>query len=193
MKKISLLCLSAIALSLQTLPATAADGDTSKSWMPYMSGGYVGINLGSPRFDDKNCAGGFSCDDPDLGGKIYTGGMFNRNFGLELAYVDMDALERNGGESEAHGFDLSIVGSLPLNNTWNAFARLGTTYGRTKTSGAVGSTGEESGWEPSYGFGVGVNINPRTEVLLEWDRHRFEFVDREADVDLVSLGLKYRF
>ena len=119
--------------------------------------------------------------------------MFNRNFGLELGYVDMDKQNRNGGESKAYGVNVSLVGNIPVDRV-NFFAKVGSTYGWTKTNAVIGSTGDKNGWGLSYGAGVGYDITSQTQLLIEWDRHRFDFAGADnTDVDLYSVGLKYRF
>lgn len=164
----------------------------NKSWLPYTENGYWGFNLGAPDYE-KNCTAGFNCKDPDVGGKIYIGGQFNRWLGLEAGYVNVGELERNGGDTSAHGLNVSLVGTVPFNDVFSAFAKVGTTYGWTKTEGAVGATGKRDDFGLSYGAGLGFSLSPRTQLLVEWDRHDFKFVDQRAEVDMYSVGLRFRF
>lgn len=202
-------CIVAALLPLGALAQTGASGNMSgassdpyqrsayrdssdKSWLPYTQNGYWGFNLGVPDYE-KNCTAGFSCKDPDVGGKIYIGGQFNRWLGLEVGYVNVGELKRNGGDTSAQGVNLSLVGSVPINDVFSAFAKVGTTYGWTKTRGDVGDTGKKDDFGLSYGAGLGFNLTPRTQLLVEWDRHDFKFVDQRAEVDLYSVGLRFRF
>jgi hypothetical protein len=168
------------------------NADSSRSWLPYTHGGYWGFNLGTPDYE-KNCASGFTCDDPSVGGKIYTGGQINKWLGAELGYINFGKLERNGGDTKAQGINLSLVGTIPVGEVFSVFGKVGTTYGWTKTDAAVGATGNENGFGLSYGAGLGFNLNPRTQLVAEWDKHEFKFADRRADADLYSVGLKFRF
>lgn len=163
-----------------------------KSYLPFTHSGYWGINLGASDYE-QHCTPGFACNNPDIGGKIYVGGKFNKWLGAEVGYVNVGKLERNGGDTSAQGINLSLVGTLPLNKAFSAFAKVGTTYGWTKTEGNVGATGKKDDFGLSYGAGVGYNVTETMQVVAEWDRHNFEFADEDAKVDMYSVGLKMRF
>ncbi len=189
----------ALPLAMASVPATAQEtindttwSDGSSSWLPYTSHGYVGINLGQPRFDHDTCAPAFNCSDSNLGGEIYTGGMFNRNIGLELGYVDVGKLDRNGGDVSARGVNFSLVGNVPAGPV-NVFGKVGSTYGWTETRALVGARGDERGWGMSYGAGVGFDVTQNSQLLVEWDRTRFKAAYGDQDVDLTTVGLKHRF
>jgi len=176
----------------QGYSSSSSASPSDKSWLPFTRSGYWGFNLGAPDYE-KHCAPGFSCKDPDVGGKIYLGGQFNQWLGVELGYVNVGKLERNGGDTSAQGANLSLVGNVPLGEVFSAFAKVGTTYGWTKTEGAVAPTGKEEDFGLSYGAGLGFNISPTLQLIAEWDRHNFKFTDQKAEVDLYSVGLKFRF
>ena len=193
---------AAIVASLGLLPfaavaqtPTAQGSTTNGSWLPYTQNGYVGINLGESRFDHEDCVFGFDCDDKsdNLAGKVYVGGMFNPNFGVELGYVNVGKQKMNGGERKAQGANISLVGNIPLDR-WSIFGKLGTTYSWTKTSAPVGVTGDEDGWGLSYGAGVGYSFTPQSQIVLEWDRNRMDFANQNnVDVDLYTVGYRYHF
>lgn len=165
-----------------------------RSWLPYTRGGYVGLNLGRPDLDLPCGIGG--CDDAEVGGKLYTGGMLTDWLGAELGYVNMGRADRGGGRTEAYGLYVDFVGRLPMGRA-ALFAKLGTTYGRTTVgadalSGVV--AGKDSGWGPNFGFGAEWRFSPQSSVVLEWERHDFHFQGegREA-VDMTSIGYVHRF
>lgn len=187
---IALLPLAAIAQN-----TTSQNTNTGNSWLPYTHNGYVGINLGGSRFNHEDCVFGFDCNDKSdtLAGKIYLGGMFNPNFGVEVGYVDVGKQKINGGERRAQGANISLVGNIPLDR-WSLFGKVGSTYSWTKTSAAVGLTGDENGWGLSYGAGVGYDFTPQSQVVLEWDRNRMDFANQNnVDVDLYTVGYRYHF
>lgn len=167
----------------------------SFSAIPYSTNGYIGLNVGKPDWDVP-CAGGFGCDESNTAYHLYTGGMFNPHFGAEIGYVDFGRMERAGGRTRAHGVNLSLVGHLPLGGV-NLYAKLGTIYSRTNvTANALSgvATGQESGWEGSYGVGVGFNLSPRSSVVLEWNRYDLTFVGvGKRDITTTSLGYVHRF
>jgi OmpA-OmpF porin, OOP family len=171
-----------------------AQGEGNYSLIPYSSQGYVGINAGQPKFDTP-CVTGFACNNRTTSYKLYTGGMFNEFLGGELAYVDMGRVNRAGGKTNAYGFNLSVVGRMPVGAV-NLFAKAGTTYGRTRTNGTPGliTTGKDKGWGGSYGLGVGFDVTRNSSIVLEWERHDFRFsgLGRQS-VDSTSLGYMHRF
>jgi opacity protein-like surface antigen len=172
------------------------------SYLPFTANGYAGINIGRSRYD-RDCSpgvavvgaiGGFPCDDDATGFKIYTGGQLYRVVGLDLAYLHMGSVDRNGGRSRAQGISLSAVGNLPIWN-FNAFAKVGATYGftRVRTGSAGLPSGSERGVGLNYGAGLQYDFTKALGARLEWDRARFRFVDGRDNVDLVSAGLVLRF
>jgi OmpA-OmpF porin, OOP family len=170
------------------------DGD---SLLPYTSSGYVGVSLGRPDYSLGCGAGGRPCDNPDGALRLYTGGMFTPHLGLELAWLDLGRADRGGGTAQARGFDVSLVGRVRLGESFAAYGRLGTTWGRTRlgvdaASGLVG--GEASGWGLSYGAGLSLDMTPHWSALLEWTQHDFRFPgDTTEPVSATSVGLLYRF
>lgn len=175
--------------------APAAGSTGSTSWLPYTTRGYVGFSGGQADFDVA-CTGGFSCDDSNRAFKVYTGGMFNQNFGLEIAYVQPGEADRAGGEVEAKGLNLSLIGVLPFNETFEVFGKVGATYGWTDTDASAPgvATGDEEGVGASYGVGLNIFFTPNWGAVVEWERHRFEFAgDNKEDVEMTTVGVKYRF
>ena len=178
--------------------ATDADFErgraSSYSLIPFTSYGYAGINLGRSNFDGP-CAGAFACDDNSFAGKIYTGGLFSRIIGAEIGYVNMGEVDRSGGSVDAHGVNISLVANLPI-DAFNVFAKVGTTYGWTDTSVAPGlglRSGDDDGFGLSYGAGFGIDLSRNWAVVAEWDRYRFHFVNSKDDVDLYSIGIRFKF
>lgn len=199
MKKTTLLC-QAACLALGTLAATAAyadTADTSSPWLlPNTNHAYFGINLG--RSDtDTPCYAPFSCSNSHLAGKIYTGGNFNQNFGMEIGYVNMGDADRNGGTIKAQGVNLSLVGTVPLGSAFDLFGKVGGTYGWTETTASpllVGyDTGKRNGLGLSYGAGMGFNVDRQNQVVVEWDRQKFKFKPEDEAVDLYTVGWKHSY
>ena len=168
----------------------------SFSAIPYATNGYVGLNIGQPDWSIPCSGGGFSCSESSTSYNIYTGGMFNPYFGAELGYVDFGKFERGGGRTRAAGVNLSLVGHLPLGG-FDLYAKLGALYGRTNvTANPISglATGKRSGWEGSYGVGVGYRLSKQSMVVLEWNRYDLDFADvGKRDISTTSLGYVYRF
>lgn len=199
----ALICAGALTLGSAHAQSTSSTSgqnrafDPSQSWLPYTKRGYVGINLGQGDYDLSCGNGVFGCDNTsDLAGKIYTGGWFNDFLGLELGFIDMGKGDRGGGDTRARGVNLSLVGRLPIQMA-NVFAKAGTTYGRTRVSTSPLSglaNGKDNGFGLSYGAGIGFDVTKTSSVVLEWERHEFNFagLGRE-NVDATTIGYVHRF
>lgn len=167
------------------------------SLLPYTKKGYVGISLGRADYGLPCGTGAFTCEDKSkLAGKIYTGGMFNEMFGLEIGYVHMGRVERAGGKTDSQGVNASLVGRVPLNAV-SLFGKVGATYGRTRITMAPGANvpwGRDSGLGASFGVGASLDMNPRSAIVLEWERHDFQMVGTGREpVQAVSIGYLHRF
>ncbi len=173
-------------------PMTSSTAE-SYSLLPGTTRGYIAGSVGRAEFDTF-CA--FNCDDPDISGKVVTGGSWSNIIGVELGYFYFGSASRNGGDTEAQGVNLSLVGNLPIGDVFNVFAKVGTTYGWTDVSVAPGFgfvSGTDNGFGLSYGAGVGFDLNRNWTLLAEWEQHRLKFVSGRDEVSLLSLGVKYRF
>lgn len=188
---------------LSTLPSepTAAGpaagyAGSGYSWLPYTTSGYVGLSVGAGDIDDE-CLPGQDCEDPDAAIHVYTGGLFNPNFGLQLGYFRFNDAERNGGKTKISGVNLVLTGIAPLTSTLNLVGRVGGTYGWTDVSagpGIVAARGDETGFGAAYGVGLAWDFNRNWSVTLDWDRHHMKFPgDDKKNVDMATVGFKYRF
>ncbi len=199
------LAIGAIALTVSTLAGAQGTDSTYGRWddnessrphsfLPLTSYGYVGANVGRSTYD-LNCGPGAACDDTDIGGKLYTGGKINRMFGVELAYVHLGQADANGGTTKVQLANLSFVGNVPIGEQFNVYGKVGGFYGwtdmDTTTPGAP--SGEENDLGVSYGLGVQFDFNRNWAVAADFDHYRVDYVDRKDDVELLSIGLVYKF
>lgn len=177
--------------------STASDEeDAGFSVLPWTRRGYFGIDLGQSRYSTGCGFGGYRCKNPDLAGRVHVGGMFNRHVGVELAYLHMGNADRAGGTTSAQGLNLSLLGRLPLGN-WQAFAKVGATYGRTKvTADALAGlpTGVRKGWGPGWGAGLAYELGRHSALVVEYDRHEFHFEGQgRKAVEMTTLGYRHQF
>jgi hypothetical protein len=150
-------------------------------------GYYAGISAGETKFKDI-CVGGLSCDEKDVGLKLWAGAKLWGPIGLEAGYINMGKAKVGGSDTEAQGLNLSAVAALRIGQYSDLHAKLGATYGWTKAGGS-----KEQGWEPSGGLGTAIGINRNWQVVVDWDRFRFEFPGVKKDVDMLSAGLQFRY
>lgn len=186
--------------NLQPLPTepTAAGYSSSEgySWLPYTTRGYVGIGFGSGNID-TDCIAGQNCDNANGAVSVYTGGMFNENFGIQLGYFRLGDADRNGGTTKVSGASLVLLGVAPLGTNFSLVGRVGGTYGWTETSVGVGvpaASGDEHGFGATYGVGVAYDFDRNWSVTLDWDRHHLKYAgDQKSNTDVATIGFKYRF
>lgn len=205
--RLSLVALAAAAGSL----ATAQDG-----------GWYAGGNVGQSRalIDDEGITRGIlsggltvtGIEDKkrDTGLKLFGGYQFNRNFAAEGGYFNLGKLGYTAtttpagtlaGEMKVQGLNLDLVGTLPFSSKFSGFGRVGLTYADTQDS--FRGTGAVTVSDPSpskqagnykFGFGLQYDFTKMLAMRVEAERYRIDdAVGNKADVDLVSVGLIYRF
>ena len=121
----------------QTSSTQPSSAERRSSVLPYTQDGYIGLSGGRSAYSLNGGPSGLGLayDDSDSAYKLYAGGFFHPNVGVELGYLNAGTARRLGGETKAHGFNLSLVGRAPLTEQFDVFGKIGTTYGRTRTSG----------------------------------------------------------
>ncbi len=190
--------LVAAASLTMTAGALAQSNMRSNNSSMYVPGsGYVGLTAGQSDYSLDNGLNLFGSDQKDNAYGIQVGGYANNNFGMELGYTDFGTVNRAGGNTTADGFNISVIGKLPLNPSFNLLGKIGTTYSRTEvTANPVSgvASGDESGFGLSYGLGVEYVITPQWSATLQYDSHDMKFAgDRNDRVAVTSLGVRYRF
>ncbi len=198
----SRVCLVLLAATAAWGPAHAqTSGSASTSTAAKVDGlhsrGYLGLSLGRSSFNSLSCpTTSLVCDQNDTAVRLYGGAMLGNHWGVEIGYLDLGRIAREGGKTRAQGLNLSLVGKAPLVSSLGVFGRLGTTYGRTETtaSSAAIAAGTERGFGLSYGAGLSYDLTPRLSATLEWDSNDFRFAGGGRDpVRSTSLGLQYRY
>lgn len=156
---------------------------------------YVGASAGRSRID-IDCAGTTSCDRTDTGAKIFGGYMFMPNFGAEIAYYDLGkaTAEEPGISGSLRGKSLGVFGvaAAPF-GPFSVFGKLGAVS--TKAEVELTGVGSDSERKTNVGWGLGAAYEFTNNLGLraEFERIRVEFADEKDDVDLITLGVHYRF
>jgi OmpA-OmpF porin, OOP family len=150
--------------------------------------------------------------DRDNGYKLFGGYQLNPNFAVEAGWFDLGRFGYTattvpsgtlGGDIRVKGVNLDLVGLWPITDKFSAFARIGVTSART--TGNFAATGAVSmpyaSANPSKraanvkaGLGLMYNFNESWAMRLEGERYRInDAVGNKGDIDMVSVGLIYRF
>ena len=200
------------ALAVIASPFAAAD-DTG--WYGGVSVGQSSAKIDDARITSDVLGRGFATtsindDDRDTGYKLFGGYRFNKNFALEGGYFDLGRFGFTSttvpagtlsGNIKLQGLNLDAVGILPITEKFSAFGRIGVNYAEARDS--FSGTGAVNVLNPSpskrdtnlkLGLGLQYDFTPSLGMRLEAERYRInDAVGNKGDVDLVSLGLVYRF
>ncbi|MCK9285121.1 MAG: OmpA family protein [Rhodocyclaceae bacterium] len=205
------------ALGLVTLAALASPLAQAEN-----AGWYGGINVGEAKskIDDVRITssllgGGFATagikdDDRDTGYKLFGGYQFNKNFAIEGGYFDLGEFGFVAttvpagtltGNIKLKGFNLDAVGILPITEKFSAFGRIGVNRAEAKDTftgtGLVNVLAPRlSKRDTNYkaGFGFQYDFTEALGMRLEAERYRInDAVGNKGDIDLISIGLIYRF
>lgn len=164
----------------------------------------VGVPVTGISFDDN---------DSDVGFKLLAGRKFNKNFAVEGGYFNLGefgftatypAANSFSGNIKLQGLNLDAVGILPFTEKFSAFGRVGLLYtqGKDRFTGANAGAGVAAAnsnpkkSEANYKYGVGLQYDLTRALGLrgEWERYRVnDAVGNKGDVDMLSVGLVYRF
>lgn len=172
---------------------------SSSAAMAADSGWYVGASLGQSTVKDF-CDGlpaTVSCDEKDTGWKLFGGHQFSKNLAVEFGWVDLGEATLSGpggaATAETSGFGASVIGAIPLGDSFSLFARAGGNYLKTEWAGVVSA--DDSGIEFNLGLGAQFDFGKSIAVRAEWERYFDVGGDNtgEADVDLLSVGAIFLF
>lgn len=203
--------------SLASLAAPLAFGQENTGW-------YAGASVGrsAATIDDARIRAGLAAqglggialsdDERSTGYKLFGGYQLTPYVGVEAGFVDLGRFGYHAstvpagtlsGEMRVRGFNLDLVGTLPLARGLSVIGRVGATSLRASdnfaATGAVfipyasanpsqRTTGLKAGLGLSYAF------TPALSMRVEAERYRVkDAVGNRGDVDLVSLGLVYHF
>jgi len=205
-----------LALALAASPALYAQEVATNTGL------YMGISAGESKAKIDNAripqsllGAGFTTDaltidQKGTGYKAFLGFPMSPNWAVETGYFDLGRFGFDASTTPAgtlagslriKGLNLDLVGTLPITDRWSLLGRVGAAYAQTKGTfsgtGAAAVTATATSKRETnykYGFGTQYAFTPALTLRLEGERYRVnDSVGQRANVDLVSLGLVYRF
>ena len=191
--------------------ATVSHAESNKGF-------YVGASAGYADHKD-NCdeVFGLSCDEEDLGWKVFAGYKFNKYLAIEggsvdfgqadadIPFINVVTLEVVEGtlETKVDGFFLSGLTELPLSDKFSVLAKIGIIYWDIEfngsdlpNNGGLVDDEDENGTDMFFGFGAKYNITENFAFRVEWERYNNigeSGIDLSTDIDLISGGLVLQF
>lgn len=204
-----------LTISLLTL-ATAASAQQS-GYYGGVSLGQAKTNANASVFENGLTAaggvGGISSaiDSKDTGFKLRLGYQLSDSLAFEGGYVDFGKAKYSGtytfpgagsasGKMEAGGVNFDVLGRLPLNRDFAVFGKAGVLLSRVETNvssadGSASVSNKATTLKPGLGVGVDYALSKTVGLRTEWERYFKVGNDStgKSDVDLLSVGLNYRF
>lgn len=120
---------------------------------------YLGAGIGQATIKDS------PFKDDDIGFKVFGGYGFNQNFAVEAEYIDGGTAKDFGIKVDSSAFAVSVLGSLPLNDAFSLFARLG--YASWKLDVKNGPNADDE--DLQYGLGAAFNVGAQFQIRAEWE------------------------
>lgn len=184
-KRLGLTVFAALALT----GSLAAQADTQPGF-------YAGAGLGTTKVSDDSFDG-TGIDDSDTGFKVFGGYDFNKNFAVEISYVDFgEASIEDAGDSLSVGvtaLTAAAVGRIPLNETFSLYGKLGFASYDVKVdfnaAGFGSGSGSDSDSDLIYGVGGAMSFGGNFEARLEYEAINVD----GGDVNMLSVGGLFRF
>ncbi len=205
-----------LALATAFTPLVFAQANSADNGM------YIGISAGEAKsqLNDLDTArtrlgAGIAADllREDTHGnayKAFVGIPLSPNWAIEAGYFDLGTFGFDAGTAPAgalsgstdiRGLNVDLVGTLPVTENWSLLGRVGAAYAETKGrfagsgAGVVGNgSNNERDTHYKYGFGTQYAFTPSLSMRLEGERYRVnDAAGQHANVDLISVGLVYRF
>lgn len=152
------------------------------------SGLYLGGSAGGSHWKG-NEVGGQPTDRSRTGAKLFGGYQFTPNVAIEAGYADLGKFTSSAGNLRANGYFVDAVGTVPISGPWSAIGRVGVFNGKLDRSGV----GSDRGTSAKVGAGIEYAIDTNLAVRGEWERYRFDALNRKGNTDLYSIGVKYSF
>jgi len=190
---VGLLCNAAATAQTQFNSASRYDSERT-SFMPGTASGYIQLAGGNSKFD-SDCLPGSTCSDKETAFKLAIGGLRSERVGLEVAYLNFGNAQTGDSTQDAQGLNLSLIGYYPFSSGFTLSGKIGGTYGYTDTDSSLpgDASGTEQGFGLGYGAGIGYRFNQHFELTLEWESHRFKFVQNDQDLEMATIGVKFHF
>jgi OmpA-OmpF porin, OOP family len=181
-------------------PAALAQSSAQQGW-------YFGGSIGKSDIDESVATdfplitSGGPVDGKDTGWKLFGGFMFNRNFGVELAYVDLGKasysgvfgpLPVTGGSVEVTGFNVAGIAAIPVTDAFSLFGKLGIYSWEAEakdTTAGFPFSDTFDGNDLFFGAGISYSFTRNLSLRGEWERFKLD----DVDADLLSVGFVYRF
>jgi OmpA-OmpF porin, OOP family len=180
-----------------------------------VDGVYLGGQIGWGSINDSGFNDAYDNQSTNSGvaGRVFGGYQFNQYTGLELGFTKFSNMNTSGiytfsgynfstsGTIKTYATDVVAKLNLPLSNGFNIFGKLGVAYLNEQWSisssnasiGSVNASGTEDGFLPTFGLGLGYDVNQNISADVSWMRIQQVGSVNLDSTDTVMVGLSYHF
>jgi len=210
----------ALAISMATVVSSpllfaqdASKYDLTSNWYGGLNIGQTDESINDGAIANNELGGGLTSitdDHHDNGYKLFAGYQLNDNFAIEAGYFDLGqfgsrAVKENVGalktRTKTKGFNVDLVGSLPMTEKLSAFGRVGAHYSEAKDrfqgSDDVIVTDRhrrERDINAKWGAGLQYDFTQKFAMRLEAERYAInDVMGNNGNINMYSLGALYRF
>jgi OOP family OmpA-OmpF porin len=161
-----------------------------------VGGWYIGYTAGQSKYN-LDCTG--TCSDTGAGFTLFGGVGLHPNIAVEFGYGDMGKSTFGASNVRATNLQVSGVGSwwFGSGQQFGVYGRLGAYTGELKaTTPSTGGEIKHGTTNAMYGIGGQYNLSKSLGARLEWTRYQSMGgggFNTSADVDLIAIGLLYKF
>lgn len=207
----------AIGLAIASTPlfcfAESTKYDLTSNWYGGINAGQTHESINDGFIANTDLGGGLTTltdDRRDNGYKVFAGYQLNDIFSLEAGFFDLgefglratkdqvDALKIN---TKTRGFNIDLVGYIPVTDSLSAFGRAGGHYYESKDrfqggSRALTDTMHHRERDSNFKWGGGFQYDVSKKVALRLEAERYALNDvtgNNGSVNLYSFGVLYRF
>src|SRR5471030_3189868 len=188
MKKI-LFAMIAGATALSGISAAnAADAGTA----------YIGAGVVGSHYDIK-VPGAVSGDDNNgdkATGKVFAGYNIDKTWAVEGGYTDGATGAAGSIHTDAHSLYLAGKGTLPINDQFNVFGKLGAARNHNSvdaTGDAAGLNGSGSKTALYASVGGEYLLNKNVSLSLEYENYGKNDIDVGRKTGAITAGVRYNF
>lgn len=165
--------------------ANAADYTDNPSGDLFGNAYYLGGAIGQSNASNY-CDGASGCEDSDTAWKLFGGYEVIDKISVEGAYLNLGDIRKDGENSDITAFAAYGVGTLPVTERFDAFAKVGATYWDSDNT-----ENDETGFGLAYGLGVKMTINETTKLRAEWEKILdVDTGSKETDINVLSIGFE---
>ncbi len=180
----------------KTLLAVLTGAALLSPWVAHAENTYVKFDAGQAKYSAEGAS------ENKTGIALAFGQSLHTNWGYEVGYVnfgkvsgsyiDADTGNLQSGSLRSQAVYVAGVGTLPFNDVFSAYGKLGVAAIRTKASFSDGTSGHENKTNLMAGVGLAYNFTKDLATTVEYNYYG-KSAENLLKLSTWTVGLKYGF